>query len=249
MRTRTTSGPPSAVAVVLSIAALAGVAYATDRHGDEGEAGSDAGARAPLLRDTIIPASEPGEQPIIVTRGARKYGSRWPTCTPAEVAVRVRDFAQALATGDEEAMGEYWAPSPEYGRDFKWFNIYPRARPFYRPWTVDIDNPEEGLALLRKRGGIRVRIRRLEVLDPGPADIGESGGPVEATYRPPPQTGARKKVIGGKMGIACAGPEIPVFSTGVRKRFGIASCPKPGRSVPRNVSRKAMIVCSYGDHP
>jgi hypothetical protein len=238
---------PAVAAVAVCIAVLAGVAYAADRAGGEGEGRAEAGGNGATLRDTVIPASEPGEQPIVITRGARRYGSRWPTCTPAEVAVRVRDFTQALASGDAEAMQEYWAPNPEWGRDFNWFTIFPRGRPFYRPWTVDIETLEQGFALLREWGGIRVRIRRLEVLNPG--SVGESGGPVDATYRPPQHAGVRKKVMGGKMGIACTGPEIPIFSAGVRKRFGIATCPKPSREVPRSVRRRAMIVCSYGDHP
>jgi len=246
---RLSRGWRAAAALVLSIAVLVGVAYAADRPGDDGQARAGAGGNGATLRDTIIPASEPGGQPIVITRGARKYGSRWPTCAPAAVAVRVRDFTQALARGDVEALREYWAPSPEYGRDFKWFTIFPRGRPFYRPWSVAIDTYEQGFALAREWGGIRVRIRSLEVLNPGPADVGESGGPVDATYWPPAHTGVRKKVIGGKMGISCMGPEIPVFSAVVRKRSGLATCPKPNSEVPRSVRRRAMIVCSYGRRP
>lgn len=91
-----------------------------------------------------------------------------------------------------------------------------------------------------------MRIRGLEVGNPG--SVGESGGALGATYRPPQHTGVSRNVIGGAIGIACTGPEIPVFATAVRKR-GLGTCPKPSSEVPRSVRRRAMIVCSYGDNP
>jgi hypothetical protein len=233
------------VGTCLTFATLVAIAYATDR--DRGAHGvGDAGGNATMLRDTIIPASEPGEQPIVVTRGARRYGSIWPTCTPAEVAVRVRDFTQALASGDAEAMREYWAPSPEWGRDFKWFTIHPDGPPFDRPWTVEIESRAQGIALVRERGGIRVRVRRLDLYI---ASVDGAGGALEGIYRPSQGTGARKKVIGAKFQFSCTGPELQVFSASVNKRYGITSCPKQDRRLPRNVRRKAMIACSHDDYP
>jgi hypothetical protein len=75
--------------------------------------------------------------------------------------------------------------------------------------------------------------------------VEEEGGPFHGAYR-----AARRKAIGGKLAFSCSGPELVVFSSAVRKRPNkIATCPKPDRSVPRRVRRKAMIVCSYGARP
>jgi len=61
--------------------------------------------------------------------------------------------------------------------------------------------------------------------------------------------GLRKKGIGGKLEFRCDVPAIAVFNGAGRRRPGFATCPKPDRSVPRKVRRKAMIVCSYGEDP
>jgi hypothetical protein len=115
------------------------------------------------------PPRSPASSTIVITRnkGASKTASVWPSCTPAAIAMQVRDYTHALATVDTDALAEFWGPG------FVAFTIFPAG--------VDIQSYEQGVELLRERGGIRVRVKRLEVFKATNPTVDSTGGPFDAT--------------------------------------------------------------------
>lgn len=155
-------------------------------------------------------------QPIAVTR---KEGTFRPTCGPRRVGRRVRGFSRALATVDADALRRYW------GRNFMWFRILRRRGAWF-----ETESYEDGLASLRRKGGLRLLFREVELND------GRGNIEFDATFW---TRRSDRKDLGGKAKLSCRRPTI-VALTSFHSRRNIADCPKPRRSVPPN----AIIVCS-----
>lgn len=197
-RMRPTPAGYSCLVGMVSFAVIGGCAA--------GGTSSDKAAQQRAVSDT---------QQIVVTREGGEFR---PTCSPRQVARRLRGLSEALQVVDRAALERYW------GSNFAWFRILSRRGAWF-----EAESSADGIRELEDRGGIVLRFREIEV--------GRSGG-VRARAALRVRAGQSRR-LGGKIELSCNTRTVIATSLFFSRR-DLVDCPRPRRPVRPG----ALIACS-----